>query len=89
VVALLTFGQPRHQLLGLNSAVQRVRAFNKLCGTQAVATRHENLDVAYKGTIDDAPISLWFRNPTNNHHETRPNVCASCHHAAIPSMLAA
>ncbi len=42
------------------------RAFNKLRGTRAVATRYER-EFVYKGTIDVATIRIWLRDPTLNH----------------------
>jgi len=43
------------------------RAFNKLRGTRAVATRYDKREFVYKGTIDVATIRIWLRDPTLNH----------------------
>ena len=40
------------------------RAFNKLRGTRAVATRYDKREFVYKGTIDVATIRIWLRDPT-------------------------
>lgn len=43
------------------------RAFNKLRGTRAVATRYDKRDFVYRGTIDVASIRIWLRDPVNHH----------------------
>ncbi len=39
------------------------RAFNKLRGHRAVATRYDQRDRIYQGTIDVASIRIWLRDP--------------------------
>ena len=39
------------------------RAFNKLRGFRAVATRTDKRDYIYQGTIDVATIKIWLRDP--------------------------
>lgn len=48
------------------------RAFNKLRGTRAVATRYDKREFVYKGTIDVATIRIWLRDPTLNHPRDTP-----------------
>jgi transposase len=43
------------------------RAFNKLRGTRAVATRYDKRDFVYRGTIDVASIRIWLRDPVTHH----------------------
>ena len=40
------------------------RAFNKLKGFRAVATRTDKREFVYQGTIDVASIKIWLRYPT-------------------------
>jgi transposase len=48
------------------------RAFNKLRGTRAVATRYDKRDFVYQGTIDIASIRIWLRDPTTRHSRDTP-----------------
>ena len=48
------------------------RAFNKLRGTRAVATRYDKRDFVYRGTIDVASIRIWLRDPVDHHSRDTP-----------------
>ena len=39
------------------------RAFNRLRGYRAVATRYDKREFVYRGTIDVASIGIWLRDP--------------------------
>lgn len=39
------------------------RTFNRLRGFRAVATRYDERDFVYRGTIDVASIRIWLANP--------------------------
>lgn len=39
------------------------RAFNRLRGYRAVATRYDKREFVYRGTIDVASIGVWLRDP--------------------------
>lgn len=40
------------------------RAINKLKQNRAVATRYDNRDYVWRGTVDVAAIRTWLRDPT-------------------------
>lgn len=46
------------------------RAFNRLRGFRAVATRYDKRDFVYRGTIDAASIKIWLRDPVNQSRDT-------------------
>ena len=48
------------------------RAVNKLRATRAVATRYDNRDYIYRGTIAVASIRIWLRDPVLNHLQDTP-----------------
>ena len=50
------------------------RAFNKLRGTRAVATRYDKRDFVYKGTIDVASIGSGSETRLTTLHGTRPDL---------------
>jgi transposase len=39
------------------------RAFNRLRGYRAVATRYDKREFVYRGTVDVASIGIWLRHP--------------------------
>lgn len=39
------------------------RAFNRLRGYRAVATRYDKREFVYRGTVDIASIGIWLRHP--------------------------
>lgn len=39
------------------------RAFNRLRGYRAVATRYDKREFVYRGTVDLASIGIWLRRP--------------------------
>lgn len=46
------------------------RAFNKLKGHRAVATRYDKRDYVYQGTVDVASIKIWLRDPVHDPPDT-------------------
>lgn len=42
------------------------RAFNRLLGYRAVATRCDKREFVYRGTVDVASIGIWLRHPPEN-----------------------
>jgi transposase len=48
------------------------RAINKLRGTRAGATRYDQREDVYQGTIDVASIRIWLRDPPRPHSRDTP-----------------
>ncbi len=48
------------------------RAFNRLRGYRAVATRYDKREFVFRGTIDVASIGIWLRVPTTQHPRDTP-----------------
>ena len=48
------------------------RAINRLRGYRAVATRYDNREFVYKGTIDVASIGIWLRKPADGDPRDTP-----------------
>ena len=48
------------------------RAFNRLRGYRAVATRYDKREFVFRGTIDVASIGIWLRVPTVQHPRDTP-----------------
>jgi len=53
------------------------RAFNRLRGYRAVATRYDKREFVYRGTIDVASIGIWLRHPPENDPQDTPLVTGS------------